>query len=158
MLSVLGMILDMLERGLLPRVKRFVEGTSGNTGLALLAYAHCIGVPEVLLVIQRDLAIGKKDPLELAGAEFIYPMDGMSAIATARLLGGGGYSPDDHWGLPTMAPSVSTNTATSTTKISTSGIPDRESSKRCRTFGSMPEASERENYARHREVHAATHL
>jgi cysteine synthase len=66
--------------------------------LALLAYARCIGVPEILLVIQRDLAVGKKDPLDLAGAEFIYPMEGMSAIATARLLGGGGYSPDASWG------------------------------------------------------------
>jgi cysteine synthase B len=98
MLSVLGMIIDMLERGLLPRVKRFVEGTSGNTGLALLAYAHCIGVQEVLLVIQHDLAVGKKDPLDLAGANFIYPMEGMSAITTARFLGGGGYSSDDSWG------------------------------------------------------------
>lgn len=97
-LSVLGMVLDMLERGLLPRVKRYVEGTSGNTGVALLAYARCIGVPEVSLVIQRDLAVGKKDPLELLGADFIYPIDGMSAIATARLLGGGGYSSDDSWG------------------------------------------------------------
>ena len=97
-LSVLGMILDALERGLLVRVKRFVEGTSGNTGIALLAYARCVGVPEVSLVIQRDLAVGKKDPLELAGADFIYPMDGKSAIATARFLGGGGYSPDDSWG------------------------------------------------------------
>ena len=97
-LSVLGMILDMLDRGLVPRVKRLVEGTSGNTGQALLGYAHYIGVPEVVLVIQRDLAVGKKDPLELAGAKFIYPMDGKSAIATARFLGGGGYSPDDSWG------------------------------------------------------------
>ncbi len=98
MLSVLGMILDMLERGLLPRVKSFIEGTSGNTGLALLAYAHCLGVQGVTLIIQRELAVGKKDPLELAGAEFIYPMGKMSAIATARLLGGGGYSADASWG------------------------------------------------------------
>jgi cysteine synthase len=97
-LSVRGMILDAFKRGKLEGVTELVEATSGNTGGAILGDAiHC-GIHRVTLVVQPDLAVGKRDPLELLGARLIGPADNYSAIATARRMGGGGYSDDDAWG------------------------------------------------------------
>jgi cysteine synthase A len=98
--SALGMLENALARGVLQKTKRLIEATSGSTGLALASLAPLppFNVPNVELVTQPDLAVGKRGPLILHGATCIDPIDGQTAIATARMLGGGGWKETDGWG------------------------------------------------------------
>jgi cysteine synthase len=89
-LSVLGMLLDAHESGGLVGVKELIEATSGNTGLALIALARYFGISRATLVVQSDLTVGKKDPIELSfpgKLSFILPDEGCSGIASARNRG-----------------------------------------------------------------------
>ena len=89
-LSVLGMLLAAHEEGGLIGVKELIEATSGNTGLAIIALARFFGIYRATLVVQNDLTIGKKDPIELSffgKLSFIHPDEGHSGIVTARLRG-----------------------------------------------------------------------
>ncbi len=99
-ISVLGIFLDALERGKLVGVEELVEATSGNTGIAMLPLATCVGIKRVTLIINQDLADGKRGPLELSFSgklTFKYPEGNLSGIATARRMGGGGYTEGDAW-------------------------------------------------------------
>lgn len=100
-ITVLGLLQGALEKGLFsktPRRLKLVEATSGNTGrsLALLASKSPFLVEHVKLIVAPDLPDGKRYPLILAGAECVPPEEGLSAIATARKLGGGGWT-EDGW-------------------------------------------------------------
>jgi len=89
-LSVLGMLLDAYESGGLKGVVELIEATSGNTGLAIIVLARYFGIFRATLVVQSDLTIGKKDPIELSffgKLSFIPPDEGHSGIVTARLRG-----------------------------------------------------------------------
>jgi cysteine synthase B len=86
-LTVLGLLRGARKAGKLEGIHTLVEMTSGNTGLILAALAPALGIPNVKLVIAPDLPAGKRDPLTIAGAKFIYPENGVSGIATARELG-----------------------------------------------------------------------
>lgn len=89
--TVSGLLSGAEDMGMLQGVHTLVEATSGNTGIALAALAKSFGVPRVKLVVSPDLPEGKRYPLIMAGAELVSPEEGLSAIATARKLGGGGW-------------------------------------------------------------------
>lgn len=86
-LTVLGLLLGAKNKGKFHGVHTIAEATSGNTGIVLAATARSFGPFRVVLVVAPDLPDGKRYPLIMAGAEFIQPEDGMSAIATARKMG-----------------------------------------------------------------------
>jgi len=91
-LTVLGLLLGAEESGMLLDVDTLVEATSGNTGVTLATEAKSFGKkPRVKLVVAPDVPDGKRYPLIMAGAEIIPPEEGLSGIATARKLGGGGW-------------------------------------------------------------------
>ncbi|MCL4405364.1 MAG: pyridoxal-phosphate dependent enzyme [Patescibacteria group bacterium] len=94
-LTVYGLLAGAESRGLLQGVHTLVEATSGNTGVTLAAMANSFGNLHVKLVVAPDLPDGKRYPLITAGAEMIPPENGLSAIATARKLGGGGWKPEN---------------------------------------------------------------
>ncbi len=87
------------ELGVLQGVHTLVENTSGNTGLGLLALARRppFNIPNVRLIVQPDLADGKRGPLVLRGATFAEPEGELSGVATARKIGGGGWKPGNDW-------------------------------------------------------------
>lgn len=93
-ITVYGLLQNALDVGALQKTKILVEATSGNTGVALALMAKHFGINKVKLVVAPDIPDGKRYPLILAGAELIYPKEGLSAIATAREMGGGGWKPD----------------------------------------------------------------
>ncbi len=90
-LTVLGLLSGAEESGMLRDVDTLVEATSGNTGVTLAAEAKSFGNLRVKLVVAPDLPDGKRYPLIMTGADIVPPEDGLSAIATARRLGGGGW-------------------------------------------------------------------
>jgi len=93
-LTVLGLLQSANEAGKLENVTELVEATSGNTGHVLTALAPFFGIKRVTLVVPPDLPQGKREPLEVLGANLIHPLPGMSGVATARHLGGGGWKGD----------------------------------------------------------------
>lgn len=97
--TVLGMLNNAQKRGLLEKTTTLIEATSGNTGLALASLATLppFSIRNIQLVTQPDLAFGKRGPLILRGATCIDPEEDLSAIATARKLGGGGWRADASW-------------------------------------------------------------
>ncbi len=98
-LAALGLLRDAAKRGMLVGVHDFIEATSGAFGFALanLALADPFNIPHVNLVMKEDVPLGKKMPPFFAGAHIIPPEEGLSPIATARKLGGGGWKPDGGW-------------------------------------------------------------
>lgn len=94
-LTVYGLLSGAEESGVLKNVHTLVEATSGNTGVVLASIAGFFGIRRVKLVAAPDLPDGKRYPLLMSGAEFIPPEEGISAIATARKLGGGGWRSKD---------------------------------------------------------------
>ncbi len=95
-ITVYGLLKGAQERGLFDAhngVHTLVEATSGNTGIVLSLMAKEFGIKHVKLVVTADIPEGKRFPLVMAGAELIPPEEGMSGIATARKLGGGGWIP-----------------------------------------------------------------
>ena len=94
-ITVLGLLQGATKRRVLYGVDTLVESTSGNTGLVLSSVARFFGISRVILVVNPNLPPGKRIPLVLSGAEVIAPNEGMSGIATARMMGGGGWKPDD---------------------------------------------------------------
>ena len=90
-LTVLGLLSGAEDAGMLQDVDTLVEATSGNTGVTLAAEAKSFGKLRVKLVVAPDLPDGKRYPLIMAGADIIPPEEGLSSIATARKLGGGGW-------------------------------------------------------------------
>ncbi len=90
-LTIYGMLAGAEKLGMLRGIHTLVEATSGNTGVVLSAMAKSFGPLSVKLVVSPDLPDGKRYPFLLAGAEAISPEAGLSAIATARKLGGGGW-------------------------------------------------------------------
>jgi cysteine synthase B len=94
-LTVLGLLEEAARTGMFHGVHTLVEATSGNTGVALASMARHYGNFEIQLVVSDDLPHGKRDPLVLAGAHLIPPQKGMSAITTARAMGGGGWKAAD---------------------------------------------------------------
>ncbi len=96
----MGPVAMMLEEasnnGLLDKVDTLVESTSGATGLCLVHFARHYG-KEALLVMKDSVPRGKRFPIRDAGGKIIKPNDGMSAIETARHLGGGGWRPNGEW-------------------------------------------------------------
>lgn len=93
--TVLGLLNGARERGTLTGVHTLVEATSGNTGVVLAGMAKAFSVPKVTLVVAPDLPDGKRYPLILAGATIVPPREDLSAIGTARALGGGGWENED---------------------------------------------------------------
>ncbi|MCL4392400.1 pyridoxal-phosphate dependent enzyme [Patescibacteria group bacterium] len=102
-LAVLGLLQDAKAKGMLEGVKTLIDGTSGAFGLvmAAIAPAEPFNIPKITLVMKEDVPHGKKYPPYLVGAHIIPPLEGLSPIATARKLGGGGWKPDGEW---TMSP------------------------------------------------------
>lgn len=98
-LAVLGLLQDAKQKGMLEKVRTVISATSGAFGLVLaeLAPADPFGIPNVKLVMKEDVPLGKKYPPYLAGATIIPPLEGLSSIATARKLGGGGWKPNGEW-------------------------------------------------------------
>jgi cysteine synthase len=98
-LAALGLLWDAAKKGMLVNVRELVEATSGAFGFALtnLALAHPFGMCCVNLVIKEDVSLGKRMPPFFAGANIISPEEGLSPIATARKLGGGGWKPNGEW-------------------------------------------------------------
>jgi cysteine synthase len=98
-LAALGLAMDARERGLLTPETVIYEATSGATGrnLAMIMPSKPFGVKGVTLIMNDDVPLGKKFPALLAGATIISPHQGLSGIATARKLGGGGWKPDGAW-------------------------------------------------------------
>lgn len=94
-LTVYGLLDGADKRGLLQGVHTLVEATSGNTGVTLAAMAKSFGDLRVKLIVSPDLPDGKRYPLIMAGAETMSPEEGLSAISTARKLGGGGWKPEN---------------------------------------------------------------
>ena len=90
-LTVLGLFQGAFAKGMLEGVHTLVEATSGNTGLLIKALAKPFGIKRAQLVVPPDIPEGKRHPLVMAGAELITAQAGLSAIATARNLGGGGW-------------------------------------------------------------------
>jgi cysteine synthase A len=88
--TVAGIMDGLGESGALEGVDRFVEASSGNFGKALVSEANRRKI-STTLVVMPDLPQGKLAPLQMAGATIIPPEEGLSAIATARKLGGGGW-------------------------------------------------------------------
>jgi cysteine synthase len=93
---VLGLLNGAEKSGALDGAHTLVEATSGNTGIVLAGMAKAFGISHVKLVVAPDLPDGKRYPLILAGADIIAPHENMSAIATARALGGGGWK-SNNW-------------------------------------------------------------
>lgn len=89
-LTVCGLLSGAGESGVLNGVHTLIEATSGNTGVVLAPMARSRGIARIKLVVAPDLPEGKRYPLLMSGAEVIPPEEGLSAIATARKLGGGG--------------------------------------------------------------------
>jgi len=98
-LTVLGLLIGAKESGMFDGVTELVEATSGNTGvvLAQLATAYPFNIPRVTLITAPDIPAGKRSPLILAGANIRPPDGDLSAISTARRLGGGGWWPRGEW-------------------------------------------------------------
>ncbi len=98
-LPALGLLQDAKEKGMLEKVTSVIDSTSGAFGLVLteLAPAEPFNVPRVTLVMKEDVPLGKRYPPYLAGANIIPPLEGLSPIATARKLGGGGWKPNGEW-------------------------------------------------------------
>lgn len=94
-LTVFGMLRAAEKEGKLEGVHTLVEATSGNTGVVLAAMAKSFGISRVKLVVAPDLPEGKRYPLIMTGAELIPPEEGLSAIGTARKMGGGGWRKKD---------------------------------------------------------------
>lgn len=92
-LTVYGLLSGAEDSGMLKGVHTLVEATSGNTGVVLSAMAKSFGKFRIKLVVAPDLPDGKRQPLVMAGAEIISAEEGLSTIATARSLGGGGWKP-----------------------------------------------------------------
>ncbi len=90
-LTVYGLLSGARDSGVLRGVDTLIEATSGNTGVVLSAMAKSFGPLRVKLVVAPDLPEGKRYPLIMAGADIIPPEEGLSAVATARKLGGGGW-------------------------------------------------------------------
>lgn len=90
-LTVLGLLKGAHRCGVLAGTHTLVEATSGNTGIVLAGMAKAFDIPRVTLVVSPDLPDGKRYPLMLAGADIMAPHDDLSAIATARKIGGGGW-------------------------------------------------------------------
>lgn len=93
-ITVYGLLKGAQERGMFGMhagVHTLVEATSGNTGIVLSLMAKEFGIKHVKLVVTADIPEGKRFPLVMAGAELIPPEEGISGIATARKLGGGGW-------------------------------------------------------------------
>jgi len=99
--AVLSLLQHAKKLGKLKNVKRLIEATSGAYGLVLAQFAKDIdfNVPEVVLVMNKDILPGKKLPPLYAGAIIMPPLEGLSTIATARKLGGGGWKSDDEWNM-----------------------------------------------------------
>jgi len=101
-ITVRGLLADAEVRGKLEGVEEFKEATSGNTGLELALQARRYPFnKKVTLVIPTDIPASKKMMLHLAGAKLMLPAEGMSAIETARMMGGGGWSADMNKWKPT---------------------------------------------------------
>jgi cysteine synthase len=98
-LAVLGLFQDAEERGMLKGIQAVIDGTSGAFGLVTTAVAPAepFNIPKVVLVMKEDVPLGKRYPPYLVGAHIIPPLEGLSPIATARKLGGGGWKPNGEW-------------------------------------------------------------
>jgi cysteine synthase B len=90
-LTVYGLLSGAEESGVLNGVHTLIEATSGNAGVVLAPMARSWGIARIKLVVAPDLPDGKRYPLLMSGAEVIPPEEGLSGIATARKLGGGGW-------------------------------------------------------------------
>lgn len=90
-LAVMGILEEALSRGMLENTNTLVEATSGAYGLVLTSLSKSFGIKNVVLIMKNDVPLGKRYPPYLAGAKIIPPEDGLSPIATARKLGGGGW-------------------------------------------------------------------
>jgi cysteine synthase len=81
----------MLERaygaGKLAGIHTVVEATSGNTGASLGIVTPYYGIRRTVAVVERDIAPGKLEQLRLCGVEPVYPMDGLTTVETATVLG-----------------------------------------------------------------------
>jgi cysteine synthase len=97
--GVLGLLKAAKAAGKLKGVHTLVEATSGAFGLVLTHFARDeeFGISRVLLIMKKGVPAGKYFPPYYSGAEIREPDPGLSAIATARELGGGGYQSDGSW-------------------------------------------------------------
>ena len=95
-LAVFGMLRDAKKSGIFQAGDSLVEATSGATGLVLakLALAEPFNASRVIAIMKEDAPLGKSKPPFFAGAEVWPPQKGLSPIATARKLGGGGWKSD----------------------------------------------------------------
>ncbi|MDE2079211.1 MAG: pyridoxal-phosphate dependent enzyme [Patescibacteria group bacterium] len=78
------------ERDEFEGVENIVEPSSGNTGLGIALLAKAYGFKKVVLIVPRDIAPGKLEPLRLLGAEVMLHADEpgkKTAIELAKELG-----------------------------------------------------------------------
>ncbi len=71
-------------------VHTIVEPSSGNTGLGIALLAKAYGIEKVILIVPRDIAPGKLEPLRLLGADVLLHADEpgkQTAIERAREMG-----------------------------------------------------------------------
>jgi cysteine synthase len=94
-ITLYGLLSGTKEKGVLKDVHTLIEATSGNTGIVLSEMAKNFGNFKVKLVVANDIPDGKRYPLLMSGAQLISPEEGLSGIATARKLGGGGWKEKD---------------------------------------------------------------
>jgi cysteine synthase len=94
MFAIIEWFRRMKAAGAYRDVDTFVEGTSGNTGKALLYLTlpdPTLGIKEVILIVKDDVLGPKRHALVIGGATILPPDIGKTAIAKARAMGGGGW-------------------------------------------------------------------
>ncbi len=78
------------ERDEFEGVHSIVEPSSGNTGLGIALLAQAYGFKKVVLIVPRDIAPGKLEPLRLLGADIMLHADEpgqKTAIELAKEMG-----------------------------------------------------------------------
>ncbi|MDE2021969.1 MAG: pyridoxal-phosphate dependent enzyme [Patescibacteria group bacterium] len=78
------------KRGEFDDVDTIVEASSGNTGLGIALLAKAYGFKKVVLIVPRDIAPGKLEPLRLLGADVMLHADTPgkpTAVQLAKKMG-----------------------------------------------------------------------
>lgn len=95
--GILRWFREMKSRGFFKDVDIIVEATSGNTGLVMVYMIltdPSFGIKIVRLVVKNSLPEAKKTVLTIGGAHVIPATEGLTTVATARQMGGGGWLSD----------------------------------------------------------------
>ncbi|MDT8368682.1 MAG: cysteine synthase CysM [Longimicrobiales bacterium] len=81
-----GMLSGLLERGEISDEARFVEATSGNTGIALAMVAARLGL-RMTLIVPRSATPERVEAMRAYGAEVIRPDEGQDMEDARRIAG-----------------------------------------------------------------------